>query len=253
MPHSDAYDRHDSALPSGGGHIDPDTLAVLALGDPPAAADADHLALCPPCRADLAELAAVVELGEVRGELQRPGAQVWDRIAAEIAAGDVTVSDESASPDLPAVVHLGDARRRRKFALPLTIAASIAAGAAGVLAVQALLPAATPPRTVLVSAELEPLPGWAAAGVARIEDADGDRILRVELPDATPTGYREVWLISSDLERLISLGVLTGDVGSFDIPGDLDLDDFSIVDVSDEPINGDPSHSGNSIARGQLA
>ena len=72
--------------------------------------------------------------------------------------------------------------------------------------------------------------------------------------DAPPSadGYREVWLIADDLSSLTSLGVLEGSQGRFDIPDDLDLAAFPLVDVSQEPLDGDPAHSGDSIVRGPL-
>ena len=66
-------------------------------------------------------------------------------------------------------------------------------------------------------------------------------------------GYEEVWLISSDLKRLISIGVLSGQQGRFDIPADVNLKEYPIVDVSDEKLDGDPAHSGDSIVRGTLS
>ena len=82
---------------------------------------------------------------------------------------------------------------------------------------------------------------------------DGSRTLTVSLAaDASDDGYREVWLIRNDAAALISLGVLDGDSGSFVIPDGVDLDEYSIVDISVEPIDGDPAHSGDSIVRGQL-
>jgi anti-sigma-K factor RskA len=125
-----------------------------------------------------------------------------------------------------------------------------------VLGVQAILPDgdAPPPATELASATLDPLPGWATAGTAVLQDGPDGRVLTVDLPGDEPVdGYREVWLISADQTRLVSLGVLTGDSGSFDLPAGVDVADFALVDVSDEPVNGDPTHSGTSIARGKLA
>ncbi|WP_420113750.1 anti-sigma factor domain-containing protein, partial [Pseudactinotalea sp.] len=106
--------------------------------------------------------------------------------------------------------------------------------------------------TVVASADLEALPGWDAQGRADVEERDGERVLTVDLETAPDQGYREVWLISVDLERLVRLGVLTGSEGAFDLPDGLDLDDFAIVDVSAEPLDGDPAHSGDSIVRGEL-
>jgi hypothetical protein len=37
------------------------------------------------------------------------------------------------------------------------------------------------------------------------------------------------------------------------LPADIDIGQYPIVDVSVEPMDGNPAHSGVSIARGQLA
>ena len=50
------------------------------------------------------------------------------------------------------------------------------------------------------------------------------------------------------------MGYLNNGVGRFNVPDDLNLNQFPIVDVSAEPANdADPTHSGDSIVRGQLA
>jgi hypothetical protein len=36
------------------------------------------------------------------------------------------------------------------------------------------------------------------------------------------------------------------------VPADVDLRDYVLVDVSQEPLDGNPAHSGDSIVRGQL-
>jgi hypothetical protein len=41
--------------------------------------------------------------------------------------------------------------------------------------------------------------------------------------------------------------------GSFELPADLPLDRYDTVDVSVEPLNRDPSHSGVSLLRGRTA
>jgi hypothetical protein len=38
----------------------------------------------------------------------------------------------------------------------------------------------------------------------------------------------------------------------FVLPENLDVGEFPVVDVSNEPIDGDPTHSGDSIVRGVL-
>lgn len=144
-------------------------------------------------------------------------------------------------------------RARRRWLPPLLGAAAIVlivGGIAGGLALQQ-----PPPAEVLAEAQLDALPEWnGASGQAVVEvDGDGGRSVVVALQDGVPDdGYREVWLISNDLTSLVSIGVLEGDEARFVIPAGIDLEAFPIVDVSDEPLDGDPAHSGNSIVRGTL-
>jgi hypothetical protein len=53
------------------------------------------------------------------------------------------------------------------------------------------------------------------------------------------------------VSKLVSLGPLRRD-GVYDLPAGLDPAAFPIVDVSVEPIDGDPAHSGDSVLRGEL-
>lgn len=111
------------------------------------------------------------------------------------------------------------------------------------------------PVTVIASAVLEPLPGWDATGSAVVETrSDGSRVLVVDVDqsESSDDGFREVWLLKPDVSGLVSLGTLAGTSGRFDLPAGLDLDQFSVVDVSEEQFDGDPAHSGDSIVRGPL-
>ena len=65
-------------------------------------------------------------------------------------------------------------------------------------------------------------------------------------------GFKEVWLLAPDAQRMVSLGVMAGDEAEFVLPGNLDVAQFPVVDVSDEPVDGDPTHSGDSVVRGTL-
>ncbi|MGX9900602.1 anti-sigma factor domain-containing protein [Arthrobacter sp. SA17] len=85
-----------------------------------------------------------------------------------------------------------------------------------------------------------------------VETADGARKLEIQLSKDEAQGYQEVWLIAPDLSRLVSLGVMNSPSGTFDVPTGLNLSDFPIVDVSDEPVDGNPAHSSISIVRGTL-
>ena len=61
-----------------------------------------------------------------------------------------------------------------------------------------------------------------------------------------------MWLLDPDTGDLISLGVLNGTASDFELPDGLDLRDYPTIDVSREPLDGDPAHSADSIARGEL-
>jgi hypothetical protein len=48
----------------------------------------------------------------------------------------------------------------------------------------------------------------------------------------------------------LSLGTLAAGTGSFTVPDDIDTWDYRTVDISDEPPDGNPAHSGISLIRG---
>jgi len=147
--------------------------------------------------------------------------------------------------------HRGAAKRGRWMTLAAAAAVVVIVGG---IAITAGLQQG-PSVEVLAAAELGALPDWeGATGEAVVEVSDdGERNVVVTMAtDGDVNGYREVWLISEDLSALVSIGVLEGDDGRFVIPKGIDLEDFPLVDVSDEPLDGDPDHSGNSIVRGTL-
>jgi len=91
-----------------------------------------------------------------------------------------------------------------------------------------------------------------AGGQARLTEVDGEFRLELDVPDLPAVdGFYEVWIIDTDVEGMFSLGVVTGD-GTFTLPPNVDPGDFPVVDVSVEPVDGDPTHSGQSIWRGVL-
>ena len=133
----------------------------------------------------------------------------------------------------------------------LAAAAATTLLAAGVFwSVQQNQPAVTP----LAQAELAPVDQHSATGSAQVvQTKDGQRTLEVQVDKNEARGYQEVWLIAPDLSRLVSLGVMTSESGTFAVPAGLDLGEYPIVDVSDEPVDGNPAHSSVSIVRGTLA
>jgi hypothetical protein len=132
----------------------------------------------------------------------------------------------------------------------LTVRHTAAAGSAIWLTFE---PGAQP--TILANATLEAFPNWAdSTGEATLERLpDGSRVIDVNFDaPVTADSYREVWLITSDATALVSLGIVEGTSGQFTVPEGLDIDRYDLVDISEEPFDGDPAHSGDSIVRGQL-
>jgi hypothetical protein len=242
-------------------HIDPDSVALAALGEPLPAADRAHLADCADCAREVASLAATVAVGRAAGgEPPVPApAAVWERIRGELGLDPALVP--AADHAVPAADHAVPAPRgpaaprgRSRF-VALAAAAGLVVGAAsGGLVVAATRDDGPAEPSVLAEAVLDALPGWSATGDALVEeDPDGRRTLVVRLAGDEGDGFREVWLLDRDATRLVGLGVLDGDEGRFSIPVGLDLDDYALVDVSAEQFDGDPSHSGDSILRGELS
>lgn len=90
-------------------------------------------------------------------------------------------------------------------------------------------------------------------GDARLVEVDGHREIGLDLPGlaAGPDSFYELWLLAPDATRLQSLGVTDGH-GRFLVPAGIDAHQFPVVDVSREPPDGNPAHSGDSLVRGRL-
>ncbi len=263
-------------------HLDPEVVALVALGeplvDPPALS---HVAECASCRDEIAALRSTVSVARSsigESELHAPPAHVWQAIHAQLGLSPAVASPpmgtsaplststsassaripERAAPSAAAIVQLDAFRERRSGMRRLIVTVAASAAAAALVAGGVLWWGASEPRDageLIASAQLSALPDWqGASGRATVaERADGARVVRVSL-DATVSDdvVREVWLLTENVDGLISLGWLSGSQGEFVIPATVDLAQFSVVDVSAEPIDGDPTHSGDSIVRGSL-
>lgn len=166
----------------------------------------------------------------------------------------------------PGVGRSGPGRRRRRALGALSVAAvavlAAALGSSATLWWTGRAGTAQEPR-VLLAAPLSPVPdappGAGTAEIVATSDGDrAERALRLDLSDLSRvSGYHEVWLIDAESGRMVSLGVLPGAAGAadatFPVPADLDLSTYALVDISDEPLDGDPTHSGVSLLRGTLA
>lgn len=246
-------------------HLPTDALAALALGE--SDARAEHLDSCALCRAELTALRATADrMRAAHVAPVEPPAGVWDRILADIAP-DGAAAPQPDAPDLrasdpdpgapPGRMPSGDLvrRRRRRFSAAALIAAC--AGSAVLAASLAVLivtqSTGAPRSTDLANAALEPLTTAVSPARAEVVERDGQRLLVVDA-DALPTvdGYLDVWLLDADAQQMVSLGVMDAASTELALPADLDLAAFPVVDVSIEPYDGDPTHSGDSIWRGAL-
>jgi hypothetical protein len=241
-------------------HCTPEQLALAALREPLPADDAAHLADCDRCRAEVASLQRAVDAVAVP-QLAAPGPsvppppRVWDAIAA---ATGVSATPPSAPVPVPVpeeppaqVAEVVPFRSRRRPAL--LVAAAVVTGAVVGAGAVALLQDGDDGEAVTAVA-LDPLADNAATGRAEVVlRDDGTRVVQVDLDaPSLDDGYYEIWLIDREVVGMVPLGVVTPGSQTFELPADLDLDQFPLVDVSVEPLDGDPTHSGVSVARGEL-
>lgn len=252
-------------------HLDPDILPLVALGEQELTADdRAHLDQCAVCSAEVDALQRTAVIGRstiVIDALESPPPRVWDAIVDELGLGtsaaastaeEVAVSAPEAAPAQTRrddVARTRDRASRRRaggwtrglLALAATVALVVVVG--GVWSVTSL-----PQTTPIASAELLAFPDHPGAhGEAVVEERGDELTVEVTLDAAPiPGTFREVWLISADATQIVSLGVLDSQTGTFPIPADIDLDEFVLVDVSAEPDDGPPEHSGDSIVRGEL-
>lgn len=201
---------------------------------------------------------------------EAPSASVWDGIASELGLGgegessgigrrDATPSVGGSVPtDAPAPTNVVSlAERRARWGKPVALV-SLAAAVALLVGVPVGLAlfGGSDTETVAI-AELELLDGQTGTPVsAEILSVDGDLVIEVDAPTSVGDDeFLELWLLSvdgGDVADLESLGRLDGS-DRYDVPDDIDLEQFSVVDISIELDDGDDDHSGNSVVRGELA
>jgi len=268
-------------------HIDPEILALRALGETAGtAADAEHAASCAHCRAELARLAEVVRLArdtEPGETLQAPPPQLWDRIAA--AAGTSPALNDrglngSATPPVPKALAIpaepagseapaapegsrGSRPGRPRLAWPRGRLASALAGlAAGVIigiggGIGVAQVSQAPPARVVARIELSPLPQFpqwqGATGTAVMRSTASQQEIVITLRAPARPGFYEAWLLARDGVSMISLGDLSAEhTGTFTVPSGVDLRDYSRIDISLQPFDGSTQHSKASVVRGSL-
>ena len=244
---------------------DADDLVVrAALGEPLTEDEQAWLDEDPALQERVAEFVEIVDLARSAPDEVASDEQIdhlWAGIAAEAfgpreafgpsegAADEVRAPDPAPADPGPDVAPVVSIRSRRVRWVGLA-----AAAAAVVVALVAVGPFGSPPPRPLAAADLRPVGEVEVAPVAAEFVAAGSHTeLRVDLsalPDQQDAFY-EVWLLDLDEGRLLSLGPLRPD-GTYALPDGTEVGDFPTVDVSVEPHDGDPTHSGSSVLRGPV-
>ena len=246
-----------------------------------------HLAQCAHCRAELEATERVIAALQAPVSLQQPPPSLWDHISAGLenddgatiahpefsrggstpgSAPDPARRGADGGEDEPAPVHQldqhRDQQRQNRRAPWWGVFAAAAAGAViGGAAIAGILgqdteeqepPAAGSP---VGGATLEPVEADEFSGQAEmVAMEDGSMELTLEIVSAPDPaeGYFEVWLRDEEANQLISLGAVTADSTTLQVPAGIDLSQYPVVDVSHEHFDGDPGHSGITLAAGPM-
>ena len=221
-------------------HCDLDDLALLALGEPVGPQVSGHAENCPICAAQLEELREVVTIGRASGgpdALVEPPAEVWERIDEQMRTEPVPLRP-----------------RRRWIGVAAAAVAGVLIGAGTVAMVDG-----QDTGRLVASAALAPMPegpdrgATAEATVNETPEGYTVTVAAQNLPGAE--GFYEVWLLDPVNAGLVALGTLSPGQkeATFPVPDGVDLQVFTSVDISDEPLDGDPTHSKLTVLRGTLA
>ena len=240
-------------------HLDPDRLVLLALSEEQQEpGESDHLAECAGCRHDLGAFRAVTDLGAEGGDLRdlpAPPEHVWAAIEAGISAAPARPAETTAPViDLARRRDRATPRRRPRWLAPVLSAAAAAIVAVAGTVVATGLMDRPPAKTVTAQATLVPLPTVPASASGTVEVLSDGR-MRIDVRGLPlTTGFHEVWLLDPDNPtKMVAIGNLSNEpTVELPVPTGTDMNRYRLVDVSDEPHDGDSTHSGSSLLRGTL-
>ncbi len=191
---------------------------------------------------ELTALRAMAPTPTGKVEWLQPPADLWTRIAAE--AGVAPTEAPTAAP----VVSLAEHRRRR-WMLPVSIAAGVALAVVGITVFTR--DGGDDDVAMVAAVQLDTLAGGGTGSAELVQHAGHLELhLHTTGLDAGD-GYLELWMIDPTVSKLVSLGPLRDD-GVYVLPPGVDPAEYPIVDVSAEPVDGNPAHSGASLLRGEL-
>src|SRR3954454_13147616 len=195
-------------------------------------------------RSDPDDAAAMERLKMVAGQLtdedfQRdaPPSELWGAIAATM--------------DRPAnqVVRLQRNRRQMWLGAAAAVIAALVVSGGVLISGRDNGTSNVVAEATLTNQGLSPL-GSASSGSAEIVRRGRSYLLHLDVNRVPkePSSYVEVWLIDDQVKGMVSLGPFHGN-GDYVIPSGIDPSKYPIVDMSIEPSDGVPTHSGVSIVR----
>ncbi len=177
---------------------------------------------------------------------------VFDAPPGEIWIGiDAALNEEVSQPpqDHTVTTSLDHHRKRRR-----PVGALLGAIAAAVL-VAVVIGEIGDSSTTIGQLDLAALETGEPFGTATVLASGGGQTVQIDLShdldSVADDEFYELWVIDTRVEGMYSLGPITAD-GTFVVPDGVDVHDFPIVDISLERDDGDPTHGGASVVRGQL-
>ncbi len=174
--------------------------------------------------------------------LDEPPAELWARIEAEAFAEHAQVVDL--------------ATRRTSRSRTMAIVGAVAAATVLIAGVTGLLRDRQGTNEVVASADLSLLAGG-GSGTAEMVQRDDGLYLVVDVDDLAPAeqaDFYELWLLAPDVSDMASMARFETGSGEIEvrIPDGVDPTTLPVVDISEEIDDGDDTHSGLSILRGEL-
>lgn len=150
------------------------------------------------------------------------------------------------------MVRSPERRRRRTFASALV---GVAVAVLAVVGVSWIVTQDDVADLPVATFRMDPLDERVASGVdGQLVTTDEGQAVQVDLGElpAAPAGtFYEVWLLDLDAGRLVSLGPVDAS-GTYAVPAAVADATWPTIDVSVEPVDGDPTHSSDSVLRGPV-
>ncbi|MEI7992004.1 MAG: anti-sigma factor [Actinomycetota bacterium] len=181
-----------------------------------------------------------------RERLQAPE-HLWSRIEAGLRSA---VSEQAADAPRAKVIPL---RRQRRVVAVVGVSVLAACAALAIpLALNGretakLLAAAPLSNAGLAAFDTTP------EGSARLVESRGQTYLEISVRNVPERAgeHLELWMIDTSVQGMVSLGPYTGS-HRYAVPDGISAEAFPVVDLSLEPGDGVPTHSGVSVVRGTL-